>query len=227
MNNKIATSNKLDFHYANEQENVVFREYGRNIQNMARHLLTIEDREKRTRMSVTLVELMKQLNPVTGEPNDYYQKLWDHLYVMTGLQLDVDSPFPKPDSETLVKKPGPVPYRTGDARFKNYGRTIEKLVAQAIELPTEEERENASLYLCRLMKTFSVLHSKDMPDDAVVVENLRKLSHGKLLLNLEKIAAGNLLSINAKDIQPLPQQQKGHGGGHQRHKNQRFQKRRR
>lgn len=225
MNNRINPSGKPEFHYANELENVTFREYGRNIQNMARHLLTIEDRDKRTRMSVTLVELMKQLNPVTGEPNDYYQKLWDHLHVMTGLQLDVDSPFPKPDSETLVKKPGPVPYRVGDARFKNYGRTIEKLVAQAIELPTEEERENASIYLCRMMKTFSLLHSKDMPDDAVVVENLRKLSHGKLVLNLEKIAAGNLLSINSKELQTLPQQR--NHGGNQRHKNQRFQKRRR
>ena len=96
---------KNKFSYANEQENVTFREYGRNIQNMARHLLTIEDREKRGRMAITLVELMKQLNPVVGEPNDYYQKLWDHLHVMTEMKLDVETPFPKPDDEVLVKKP--------------------------------------------------------------------------------------------------------------------------
>lgn len=230
MNTRLNSSlAKPEFHYANEQELVTFREYGRNIQNMARHLLTIEDREKRSRMSVTLIELMKQLNPVVGEPNDYYQKLWDHLFVMTGLELDVDSPFPKPDSEVLVKKPGPVPYRVGEARFKHYGRNIEKLVALAIELPTEAERENASLYLCRMMKMFVLMHSKDMLDDAVVVESLRKLSNGKLILDLEKIAAGNLLSVNAKDYQPLPQQRShsGQGGQHRNHKNQRFQQQKR
>lgn len=221
---------KPGFHYANELETVTFREYGRNIQNMARHLLTIEDKAKQGRMAVTLIELMKQLNPVVGEPNDYYQILWDHLHVMTGLKLDVESPFPKPDTEVLFKRPGPVPYRVGDARFKHYGRNIEKLVAQAIELPTEEERESASLYLCRMMKTFVLMHSKDLTDDAVVIENLRKLSGGKLVLDLEKVAAGNLLSINVKDIQqsmPTQRSHSGHGGQHRQNKNQRFQQQKR
>ena len=186
MQHRSSTSKPAQaFHYANELEQVTFREYGRNIQNMVKHLLTIEDRAIRTRMSITLVELMKQLNPVVGEPNDYYHKLWDHLHVMAGMNLDVDSPFPKPETDVLVKKPMTVPYRIGSARFKHYGRNIEKLVEQAIALPTEEERENASIYLCRLMKIFVLSHSKELVDDAVVVENLRKLSNGKLLLDLE------------------------------------------
>lgn len=218
-----------EFVYCNQLESVTFREYGRVIQNMARHLLTIEERERRTRMAITLVELMKQLNPVVGEPNDYYQKLWDHLHVMTGYKLDVDSPFPKPDSEVLVKKPRPVPYRTGEARFRHYGRGIELLVSQAIELPTEEERENASVYLCRLMKTFVLTHSKDMVEDSVVIENLRKLSGGKLVLDPEKVAAQNLLSINAREIlhshpgghRPVQNQSRNRNARHHHHKRRR------
>jgi hypothetical protein len=216
---------KKEFHYANEQEIVTFREYGRNIQNMARHLLTIEDREKRNRMSITLVELMKQLNPVIGEPNDYYQKLWDHLHVMTDLKLDVDGPFPKPDSEILVKKPQTVPYRIGDAKFKHYGRSIELLVKKAIDLEDEEEKEQACIYLCRLMKMFVLSHSKDMIEDSVVIENLKKLSGGKLILDSEKVSSQNLLSINPKDILQNPQgQSQRQGGQNQRNnRNQRFQ----
>jgi len=223
---------KTEFHYANEQETVTFREYGRNIQNMARHLLTIEDREKRSRMAITLVELMKQLNPVVGEPNDYYQKLWDHLYVMTGMELDIDGPFPKPDDEILVKKPQTVPYRTTDARFKHYGRSIELLVQQAIELPTEEERENASIYLCRLMKMFVLSHSKDLVDDSVVIENLKKLSNGKLILDAEKVSSLNLLTINPKDVLQGPSsngslRQQGRGVPQQKNRNQRQQQHKR
>jgi len=215
-----------EFHYANEQETVTFREYGRNIQNMARHLLTIEDREKRSRMSITLIELMKQLNPVVGEPNDYYQKLWDHLHVMTSLKLDVDGPFPKPDSEILVKKPKTVPYRVGDARFKHYGRNIELLVKQAMEVQDPEEQEQASIYICRLMKLFVLGHSKDMIEDSVAIENLKKLSGGKLILDGEKVASLNLLSINPKDViqQPQGSSNRNQSGGQGRNnRNPRFQ----
>lgn len=218
-----------EFEYANQWETVTFREYGRNIQNMARHLLTIEDREKRTKMAISLVELMKQLNPVVGEPNDYYQKLWDHLHVMAQMKLDVDSPFPKPETDVLVKKPQTVPYGNGVARFKHYGKNIESLVAQAIELPNEEERENASIFLCRMMKMFVFTHSKDMVDDAVVVENLKKLSQGKLSLDLEKVASQNLLSINPKEImanapsQGTTHRSQNRNKGHNKH----FHKRRR
>ena len=188
------------FHYTNELENVSFREYGRNIQNMARHLLTVEDREKRTRMAITLVELMKQLNPVSGEPNDYYQKLWDHLHVITGMQLDVDGPFPKPDSAVLVKRPEPVPYLKGESRFRHYGRSIEELVRKAIEIKDEEEKEQACIYICRLMKLFVLTNSKEMLEDNVAMESLRKLSNGQLRLDPEKVAAHNLLSLNPKEI---------------------------
>ena len=217
---------KTEFHYANEQETVTFREYGRNIQNMARHLLTIDDREKRSRMSITLIELMKQLNPVIGEPNDYYQKLWDHLYVMTDLKLDVDGPFPKPDTEILVKKPQTVPYKIADARFKHYGKNIELLVKQAMEVQDPEEQEQASIYLCRLMKLFVLGHSKDMIEDSVVIDNLKKLSGGKLVLDGEKVASLNLLSINPKDVIQQPQSQAGRQGGgygQRNNRNQRFQ----
>ena len=217
---------KKEFHYANEQETVVFREYGRNIQNMARHLLTIEDRERRNRMSITLIELMKQLNPVVGEPNDYYQKLWDHLHVMTELKLDVDGPFPKPETEVLVKKPQTLPYRTGEARFKHYGKSIELLVQKAMAVQDPEEQEQAGIFICRLMKMFVLSHSKDMIEDSVVIENLKKLSGGKLILDAEKISSLNLLSINPKDIIQQPQGgQRNQGGGAQRNnRNQRFQK---
>ncbi len=215
------------FHYSNELENVTFREYGRNIQNMARHLLTVEDREKRTRMAITLVELMKQLNPVSGEPNDYYQKLWDHLYVITGMQLDVDGPFPKPDSEVLVKKPNPVPYLKGESRFRHYGRSIEELTRKAIEIKDEEEKEQASIYICRLMKLFVLTNSKEMLEDTVALESLRKLSDGKLRLDPEKVAAQNLLSLNPKEItQAIPSNQ-NRGGGKNRNQRHFQQKRRR
>jgi hypothetical protein len=58
------------------------------------------------------------------------------------------------------------------------------------------------------MKTFVLSHSKDLVEDSVVIENLRKLSNGKLTLDAEKVAEHNLLSINAREILH------SHPGGH-------------
>jgi hypothetical protein len=210
------------FVYTNQLEGVTFREYGRNIQNMARHLLTVEDKEKRTRMAITLVELMKQLNPVVGEPNDYYQKLWDHLYVMTDMKLEVDAPFPKPESDTLVRKPRQVPYRIANARFKHYGKNIELLIEKVKAIQNEEEREQATLYLGRMMKTLVLTHSKEILEDGVVIENIKNLSKGALVLDPEKVAAYNLLSINPKEIMqnnPGGGQSQNQRHGHQHNRN--------
>ena len=192
---------------------------------MARHLLTVEDREKRTRMAITLVELMKQINPVSGEPNDYYQKLWDHLYVMTGMSLDVDGPFPKPDNAVLVKKPMVVPYIKGEAKSRHFGRSIEELIQKAISITDDEEREQVCIYICRLMKLLVLTNSKEMLEDNVAMESLRKLSGGKLSLDPAKVSANNLLNLNPREItQAVPSNQQRSG----KNRNQRnFQHKRR
>ena len=45
------------------------REYGRHIQKMVEYLLTLEDREKRQRNAMALIELMGFLNPHLKNPS--------------------------------------------------------------------------------------------------------------------------------------------------------------
>ena len=76
------------------KQDLLLREYGRNVQDLVNHILSIEDRAERTRLSYLLVNLMSKLNPQLKDIQDSQQKLWNHLYVMSGSQLDVDAPFP-------------------------------------------------------------------------------------------------------------------------------------
>lgn len=95
--------------YNTQRSKLVVPEYGRNIQKMAMHLLTIDDREKRSRMAKTLVQIMGVLHPEVKDTPDARQKLWDHLHIITDFQLDIDSPFPKPSKEMLEKNHLPCP----------------------------------------------------------------------------------------------------------------------
>ena len=178
--------------YNTGQSKLILREYGRNVQKLAEYLPNVEDRDKRTAYAYTLVNLMRQLNPNVKD-GETTQKIWDDLFIITNFTLDVDAPFPPPPEDVLTKKPNKVPYskESESAKYKHYGKNLEKLIEQASELE-EEEKRDATIYLGRLMKTFYITWNRDNIDDEVIVKQLRKLSRGKLEISLEEVKAKNL-----------------------------------
>ena len=60
--------------YNNHLKKLVLPEYGRNIQNMVDHCLTIEDREERTRCAHTIVRAMMTLFPQQGGDQQEYRR---------------------------------------------------------------------------------------------------------------------------------------------------------
>ena len=102
---------------------LVLPEYGRNIQQMVDHCLTIEDRNERTRCAFTIVQNMANMFPQLRTEADYQHKLWDHLMIMSGFQLDVDFPFDDIiREENLDTKPEPIPYELEPIKFRHYGK---------------------------------------------------------------------------------------------------------
>ena len=43
-----------------------------------------------------VVKAMETLNPQVHTQDDFEHKLWDHLFMIAGYDLDIDAPFPKP-----------------------------------------------------------------------------------------------------------------------------------
>ncbi len=172
------------------------KEYGKNIQGLVDHLLTIEDREKRTKSAYTVIEIIKQLNPQWRQEND--QKLWDDLYIMSDFQLEVDSPFPMPDKKILGRKPLPIGYPKGEVKFKHYGRNIEKLIEVAIAIEDDEEQEAAIIYIGQLMRSFHSTWNRDNFDDGIILDDIKKLSQGKLHIDLEKVKENGLFESNTR-----------------------------
>ena len=86
----------IKLYYNTEREKLRMPEYGRNVLEMVDYLKTIEDREKRTEQAKAVVKVMELLNPHVHTQENYEQKLWDHLYLIAGPGLDIDSPYPAP-----------------------------------------------------------------------------------------------------------------------------------
>jgi hypothetical protein len=178
--------------YNSQREQIILKEYGRNVQKLVNYIRTIPDKEKRTQMATTLIELIKQLAPVAKEAQENPQRMWDDLYIMANFDLDVNNPFTTPDRSILQKKPRKMEYPQSEVRFRHYGKNIEHLVQEAMKKEDPQEREEATIYLGKLMKTFYGNWNKETLDDSVIVRDITNMSKGKLTLNLEKVREDNL-----------------------------------
>jgi len=169
--------------YNSQRSKLIVPEYGRNVQKMAEHLLTIDDREKRSRMARTLVHIMGQLHPEVKDTPDARQKLWDHLHIITNFQLDVDSPFPKPSQELLDKKPNPMPYAQGNIPYRHYGKHIIKIIETVAEMEDGTEKENLTKAIANHLKKSYLTWNRDSVTDEIIADHLSHLSKGKLKLS--------------------------------------------
>ncbi|MFD2245287.1 DUF4290 domain-containing protein [Pontibacter ruber] len=201
------------------KQDLLLREYGRNVQDLVNHILSIEDRAERTRLSQLLVNLMAKLNPQLRDTLDFQQKLWNHLYVMSGSKLDVDAPYPLSAMEYLNDKPQRMDYQLQTPRFKHYGKNVELLIERATELEDPAERDAAIISLGKLMKTLYRSYNKDNITDDVILDDIRQMSKGRLNMDLATIERNNLFDSNVKaassqeNVRSQQQQQQNRGGG--------------
>ena len=166
--------------YNTQKPFLILREYGRNIQKIVEYIVKIENREERTRYAHNLIELMRQINPNTRDSQDYQNKLWDDLYIMSGFNLDVESPYPMPKIEELGKKPQRLDYNSHRIVYKHYGKNIELLIQKAFELEDPEDQFAALIHIGRLMKSFFLSWNKDNIQDVTILDHIEKISSKKL-----------------------------------------------
>lgn len=197
------------------KQDLLLREYGRNVQDLVNHILSIDDKAERTRLSYLLINLMAKLNPQLRDTQDFQQKLWNHLYVMSGSKLDVDAPYPLSAMEYLNDKPQRMQYPLTTPRYKHYGQNVELLIQRAIELEDEKEREAATISIGKLMKTLYRSYNKDSITDDVILGDIQQISKGKLNLDPSMVESNSLFeSVSAKSQQDggnRPQQQNRSG----------------
>lgn len=169
--------------YNTQREKLTVPEYGRNVQKMADHLLTVEDRDKRSRMARALVQIMGILHPEMRDTQDARQKLWDHLHIITDFQLDVESPFPKPSKELLEKKPSPMRYAQENIPLRHYGKNIIRIIEKVVEMDEGQEKENLTKAIANHLKKSYLSWNRDSVTDDIIADHLSRLSKEKLRLS--------------------------------------------
>ena len=178
MENKQMDSCKLL--YNTERVRLYIPEYGRNVQKMVAYLKTIEDREKRNQQAKAVIKVMEILNPAVHLQEDYEHKLWDHLFIISGFDLDVDAPYPMPAPESLHERPAPVPIQKTQIKASHYGRNIESMLELIAEHEEGEVKTAMIATLAGYMKQQYLIWNKDTVSDETILQDIERLSEGRI-----------------------------------------------
>jgi len=180
-----------EFDYNSTRSKLLLSEYGRNVQNMVKYIVALPTKEERNKYAQVVIDLMGFLNPHLRDVADFKHKLWDHLHIISNFQIDVDSPYPPPNPETIHLKPEPLKYPHQRIKYKHYGKTIEMMINKAKTIEEPERRNHMVQAIANFMKMAYVQWNKDSVADETIFAHLRELSNGELKLdetvNLNKV----------------------------------------
>ena len=171
--------------YNTNAKRLALPEYGRNIQNMVDHCLTIENRNERNRCANTIISIMGNMFPHLRDVNDFKHILWDHLAIMADFNLDVDYPYEIIKKENLHQRPPHVPYSETEIIYKHYGQTLERLINKAILMEEGKEKETLIHLIANQMKKSFLLWNKDSVDNKKILKDLAELSEKQIIRDVE------------------------------------------
>ena len=178
MENKEIDSCKLL--YNTERVRLYIPEYGRNVQKMVDYLKTIEDREKRNQQAKAVIKVMEILNPAVHLQDDFEHKLWDHLFIISGFDLDVDAPYPMPEPESLHERPAAVPIQKSPIKASHYGRNIENMLDLIADHEDGEVKNAMIATLAGYMKQQYQIWNKETVSDETIFQDIERLSEGRV-----------------------------------------------
>ena len=194
--------------YNTQQRHLPLPEYGRSVQNMVDHALTIEDREERQLCANTIVNIMSGMFPALKDVPDFKRKLWDHLAIMSDFKLDVDYPYEIVKKESLAVKPEKVEYPQHNFRYRHYGRFIQDLITIAQGYEAGEERDELYKLIVNHMKKDYINWNKEGVDNQKILDDLFELSEGKIRLSEEDIQISEQRTLMPRRRQYSSQQRR-------------------
>ena len=154
--------------YNTQREKLLMPEYGREIQKMVDYAVSLPDE----------------------------QALWDHLYLMSHRQLDIDWPYDVSEAEKILSKPEPMAHPTEGTHMRHYGRLIEELFEKLKTMPEGEERDELIRLTANQMKRNLATWGHGSMDDEKVADDLARFTDGKIQIDLNSFRFDHIVAAS-------------------------------
>ena len=171
--------------YNTQREKLVLPEYGREIQKMVNYCMTLPDRDARLRCAYAIIDTMEQMNPQLTQTDNYKQKLWNQLALISDFKLDIDWPVDISKAKVISEKPQPLKHETGTIPGRHYGKLVFELLGKLKTMEPGEERDQLMALTANQMKRDLVQWGHGLCDDEKVASDLANFTDGKIQLDLD------------------------------------------
>ena len=128
---------------------------------------------------------METKNPQLRENDDFEQTLWNHLYLMSHRELEIDWPFDISEADKIQTKPQPMRLPEDGVKLRHYGRLVEELFKILKTMPESEERNVLVRYTANQMKRDLALFGHGSMDDERVASDLARFTDGIIQIDLD------------------------------------------
>ena len=164
--------------YNTEKSSLLMSEYGRIVQEMVEHCMTIEDRQERLKCATSIVAVMANLGQEKLANPEVQTKLWNHLALISRFQLDLDYPVEIIPQAEASMRPAPMSLPQANIRHKHYGRIVEQALQKLTEMPEGEERDALVQQTADRMKQNLLTWNPDVMSEEKVTHDIDVYTKG-------------------------------------------------
>lgn len=165
--------------YSTLQSKLILPAYGRNVQRMVEHCVSIADRSERQRCAESIVRTMARLHPELNNQEQQHT-YYDHLALMSGFRLDIDYPFGAPQAETLRVHPTPLEYGNTLTKDRHYGSIVIRMIRRATEESDPARQKEICLRIASRLRYDYFIWNKEQASEEQIRRDIARLSDGKL-----------------------------------------------
>ncbi len=175
--------NGLD--YNTERKKLILSEYGREIQKMVEHAISLADKAERQRCANTIVKTMHRISPSIDNSSDADRKYWEQLAIIADFKLDIDYPYDISAAHNISEKPARLEYKHSNIPIRHYGAVVFELIEKLKTMPEGEEKERLVALTANRMKACLTEYGQGSDDEEKVAYDLYDFTEGNVRLNLD------------------------------------------
>ncbi len=218
-----------------QSTSIIMPEYGRHIQDMVWHCMTLENIDEQRRCARSIIKTMSLVAPEKSLQEDNSSQrqeglvidssniYWDHLAIISNFSLKEIYPegtITQSEYEASYQKLK-IPYMSHQIHFRYYGHIIEQAIEKACSMQKgSPEREKLEYTIARQMKRNYMTWNSDQVSDIKIFTDLYELSKEQILLTPENTPK---LNVNPNSIERQTLQEKKNRGrnNHKKQNNKR------
>lgn len=169
--------------YNTQRSHLEMPEYGRVVQEMVQHALSLEDRGARQAAAEKIIRTMAIKSNDDKNSPDFHQKLWNHLALMSDFKLDIDYPYDVEEARAIQTKPKPLPYPKSKVPVRHYGKLIHDTCEIMATMEPGKELDELARSTANQMRRMLLEYGHSNAREESVFHDIEKFTDGKVKLN--------------------------------------------